>query len=135
MGGMTTPAQKPIAEQVLERALALAGDGLCPFCEMKCNGGRELTAVHERGCILAGVASDAPSESAAPNDSIAAVFECGVDPYVEFARIIASKLTREQLIALAEALDEDVHMEFEAAIQAECQKIAPELYGDEPTRS
>lgn len=48
--------------------------------------------------------------------------------YSNMARLVASKLTKEELIHLAKLLDEDNGYEFCYCIQEECSKIAPELY-------
>lgn len=44
------------------------------------------------------------------------------------ARLVASKLTRDELIELSELLDQDGGDEFNTCIQAETCKVAPELY-------
>jgi hypothetical protein len=52
--------------------------------------------------------------------------------YEEMAKLVASKLSREELIELATMLDEDARNLFCFCIQAETAKVAPELYGDKP---
>jgi hypothetical protein len=47
----------------------------------------------------------------------------------DMAKLIASKLTREELVDLANLLDEDRDNDFCYYIQGEAQKVAPEIFG------
>jgi hypothetical protein len=46
------------------------------------------------------------------------------------ANLVAGKLTKEELKVLAVLLDEDADNDFCFYIQAECEKVAPEMYAD-----
>lgn len=49
--------------------------------------------------------------------------------YQKMAKLVASKLSKEELIKLAELLDEDSQDDFWFFIQEETEKVAPELFG------
>jgi len=55
--------------------------------------------------------------------------------YKAIANLVASKLTKKELIELAELLDGDAGNDFCHFIQVECEKVAPELYADPPGMS
>jgi len=48
--------------------------------------------------------------------------------YSRFAKLIASKLTKEELIKFAEVIDGDAYAEFSYAIQVETEAVAPEVF-------
>lgn len=54
-----------------------------------------------------------------------------MDLYQKLARLVASRLTKTELVELAEALDTDSRDEFCHQIQLETEKVAPELFRDD----
>lgn len=50
--------------------------------------------------------------------------------YKQAAKLVAAKLTKDQLIKLAELLDGDAGNDFCFHIQEETAKVAPHLYAD-----
>jgi len=53
--------------------------------------------------------------------------------YKTMAKLVANRISREELIQLAELLDADGGNDFCHFIQGECAKVAPELYADPET--
>ncbi len=51
------------------------------------------------------------------------------NPYQAMATLVASKLTKDELISLAELLDGEIDGDFCFFIQEETSKVTPELFG------